>query len=206
MKIRKILVDIIPVLVGILLALFINNWQQSRSESSYIRNSVSSIIKENEANIKELQYSLGRQAKFVDSLRKYLDDDTYTLADVIMKTQGVTTPDLKSTTWKFLVQDSKHTLVSYEFINWLAEIEKYEVLVNRYNSKVGDIIFQPAFFDDPRLKRVSLILFNDFGATEMNLIEELKQFNEFAMKTYGIEKDDLADSAEKKYPQDSISN
>ncbi|MEQ9467639.1 MAG: hypothetical protein RLN88_09515 [Ekhidna sp.] len=187
MKIKKILLDIVPVLVGILLALFINNWQQSCSESAYIRNSVSSIIKENEANIRELEYSLQRQAKFMDTLSAYLDDESYTLADVIKKTQGVTTPDLKSTTWKFLVQDSKHTLVSYEFINWLAEIEKYEVLVNRYNSKVGDIIFQPAFFDDPRLKQVCLILFSDFGATEMSLIKELREFNEFARETYNIE-------------------
>lgn len=192
MKLKKVLIDIIPVLVGILLALFINKYQQSLSEQSYIRNSVESIIRENEANIKEVKYSLQRQAFFVDTLRFYLEDERFTLADVMRKTSGVTTPDLKSTTWKFLVQDSKHTLVSYEFINRLAEIEKYEELVDRYNSKVGDIIFQPAFFDDPRLKRVCLILFSDFGATEMSLMKELRDFNKFARETYGIALDSTA--------------
>jgi hypothetical protein len=186
MQLRKILVDIVPVLVGILLALFINNWQQSHSEKKYIENSVASIIKENGANIEELSMAVNRQAVFMDSLGKYLDDDQYTLSDVLRKVGGVYTPDLKSTTWKFLIQDSKHTLVSYEFINRLAEIEKYESLVARYNTKVGDIIFQPAFFTDPTMKSVCYVLFSDFGQTEMNMIEELKAFNDYARETYSI--------------------
>lgn len=183
------MIDIVPVLVGILLALFINQYQQFQSEKAYIRNSVESIILENEENIKELEYALQRQATFMDTLESYLDQDEYTLADVLKKAKGVYSPDLKSTTWKFLVQDSKHTLVSYEFINQLAEIEKYEVLVNRYNVKIGDIIFQPAFFDNPRMKDVFYILFSDFGSIEQSMILELKSFNEYARDTYAISKD-----------------
>ncbi|MEO9871755.1 hypothetical protein [Ekhidna sp.] len=186
MKLKKILTDIVPVLVGILLALFISQFQQSRSEQAYIKNSVESIIKENEENIRELEYALQRQAVFMDTLGKYLDDDQFTLSEVLKKAKGVYSPDLKSTTWKFLVQDSKHTLVSYEFINQLAEIEKYEVLVNRYNIKIGDIIFQPAFFDNPRMKNVFFILFSDFGSIEQSMIEELRLFNKYARKTYSI--------------------
>lgn len=196
MKLKKILVDIIPVLVGILLALFINNWQQSRAEKNYIQNSVVSIIKENEANILELNEALRRQTIFMDTLEAYLDDDQYTLADVIKKARGVYTPDLKSTTWKFLVQDSKHTLVSYELINRLAEIEKYEVLVNRYNTKLGDIIFQPAFFDDPRMKNVCGILFSDFQGVENSLVKELESFNNFARETYSISIDTTSNQSE----------
>ena len=105
MNLKKILIDIVPVLVGILLALFINQYQQFQSEKAYIRNSVQSIILENEENIKELEYALQRQAVFVDTLDNYLDKDHYTLADVLKKARGVYSPDLKSTTWKFLVQD-----------------------------------------------------------------------------------------------------
>ncbi len=191
MKLKKVLADIVPVLVGILLALFINQFQQSRAEKAYIRNSVRSIILENEENIKEIEYALRRQATFIDTLQNYLSDDEVTLAEVLQRARGVYSPDLKSTTWKFLVQDSKHTLVSYEFINRLAEIEKYEVLVNRYNVKIGDIIFQPAFFDDPRMKNVFKILFGDFGNVQRNMIKELKGFNEYARETYSISSDSL---------------
>ena len=183
---KKIFLDIVPVLVGILSALFINNLQQARSERHYIENSVNFILKENLENIKELEYALERQAKFIDTLYKYLEDDEVTLEGVMRKSKGVYTPDLKSSTWKFLVQDSKHTLVSYEFINRLAEIEKYEVLVNRYNVKLGDLVFQQDFFEDPRLKHVMLALFSDFGPIQNTMINELQSFNEFAAKEYGI--------------------
>ena len=184
---KKIFLDIIPVLVGILSALFISNLQQARSERSYIENSISFIIKENQENIAELTYAIERQTSFIDTLSKYLDDDQITLEGVMRKARGVYTPDLKSTTWKFLVQDSKHTLVSYEFINRLAEIEKYEVLVNRYNVKLGDLVFQQAFFEDPRLKDVTLALFSDFGPIQQTMIKELESFNEFAIKEFDME-------------------
>jgi len=183
---KKVFLDIVPVLVGILSALFINNLQQARSERHYIENSVSFILKENLENVNELEYALQRQANFIDTLLKYLDDDQVTLEGVMRKSKGVYTPDLKSSTWKFLVQDSKHTLVSYEFINRLAEIEKYEVLVNRYNVKLGDLIFQQDFFEDPRLKHVVLALFSDFAPIQNTMINELQSFNEFAAKEYDI--------------------
>ena len=183
---KKILLDVVPVLVGILLALIINNWRQSSSEQRYIETSVASIIKENEENIKELNYALQRQAVFMDTLKFYLEHNEMSLIDVMQKTNGVYTPDLKSTTWKFLVQDSKHTLVPYEFINRLAEIEKFEKLVDRYNEKVGDLIFQIDFFDEPQLKRVAYILFSDFGPNENEMIKELEDFNEYARQLYDI--------------------
>lgn len=181
---KKVLIEIIPVLVGILLALLINSWQQKLREEAYLKNSIQSIINENEENIKELNHAIKRQAILLDTLDKYMEEDRYSLADVLQKSQGVYTPDLKSTTWMFLIQDSKHTLVTYEFINMLAEIEKYEGLINRYNDKLGDIIFQPDFFDNPRMKMVCYALFSDFGQTEQSLIKHLEEFNEYARTEY----------------------
>lgn len=178
---KKVFVDIVPVLVGILLALVISNWQQSRSERAYIKNSIRAIIEENKSNIDELTNSLSRQQQFLDTLRKYNTPDK-SLYDIIRLAQGLNTPDLKSTTWKFLIQDSKHTLVDYEFINRLAEIEKYEVLINRHNEKVLDMIYQPAFFNDPDLKKVCNVMLQDLMNSEVDLKRSLEEFMEFAEK------------------------
>ena len=180
---KKTLIDIIPVLVGILLALFISNWQQSKSEQSYIRNSVQAIINENKSNIAELENSINRQTAFLDTLRKYGEKEK-SLYNIIRKANGLNTPDLKSTTWKFLIQDSKHTLVDYEFINKLAEIEKYEQLINRHNNKVLDMIYQPAFFDDPGLIKVCNVMIQDLMNSEIMLKKELEEFIEYAEEKY----------------------
>ncbi len=175
---KKVLTDIVPVLVGILLALFISNWQQLRSERAYIKNSIQAIINENQSNIDELSNSLERQRGFLDTLRKYNTPDR-SLFDIIQLANGLNTPDLKSTTWKFLIQDSKHTLVDYEFINRLAEIEKYEILINRHNEKVLDMIYQPAFFNDPDLKRVCGVMLQDLISSEIALKRTLEEFEEY---------------------------
>ena len=184
MHMKKILIDMIPVCIGILLALVINGWRETQYDKNYLKSSIEYIVLENEANIQELEYALKRQVTFMDTLSIYLDDETVTLSDVIRKVKGVYTPDLKSTTWEFLIQDSKHTLVSYAFVNKLAEIEKYENLIERYNEKVGEMIFQTGFFNDPDLKRVCYILFSDLGQTEKSFVESLKEFNEIAISEF----------------------
>lgn len=177
---KKVLIDIIPVLIGILLALFISNWQQSASERTYIENSIQAIILENESNIEELEYALGRQRQLLDTLNQYLLEDGMSLATAVYKGNGLYTPDLKSTTWGFLVQDSKHTLVTYEYITRLAEVEKYETLLRRFNTKVTDLFYQPAYYTDPIMKRVCHGMISDLMGVEKSFIQALQDFNEYA--------------------------
>lgn len=177
---KKILIDIIPVLIGILLALLVNNWRQMTSERSYIDNSIRAIMLENESNIEELENSLRRQHAFLDTLRKHRTKEN-SLHDIVRIAKGLNTPDLKSTTWRFLIQDSKHTLVDYEFISRLAEIEKYESLIDQHQQKVLDMIYQPDFFRDPDLKEVCNLMLQDFIEVERQLVDALEEFNSFAL-------------------------
>ncbi len=177
---KKVFIDIIPVLIGILLALFINNWRQSVSDKKYIQNSISAIVEENKANMDELKYAMRRQRQILDTLNRYMEDDNVSLAQAVHRGNGLYTPDLKSITWTFLVQDSKHTLVTYDYISKLADIEKYESLISRYNIKVNDIFYQPAYYSDPALKRVCQGMINDLIGIENNFMSALEAFNDYA--------------------------
>ena len=55
---KQILRDTIPVVIGIMLVLILNNWQQLQSERKYVKNSIRAIISENENNISELEHAL----------------------------------------------------------------------------------------------------------------------------------------------------
>lgn len=183
---KKVLIDTLPVLVGILLAVIVNNWRESLKNKNYLRNSIESIVKQNLDNIKELEFAIGRQDTLRDTLIHYLSREDLNMSDILNKTRGATTPDLKSTTWKFLVENENHTLVSYEFINRLSEIEKYQLLINRYNEKVSDLVFQPAFFTDPKMKQVWYVFFSDMDYVENKLLEEIRAFNKYVGEEYGL--------------------
>ena len=72
-NIKKFLKDMIPVLTGVLLALWINNWNENRKNTNYINQISSSISKElketNEDIIKELSF----QKRLIDSLNFYFN-------------------------------------------------------------------------------------------------------------------------------------
>ncbi|MEM8895425.1 MAG: hypothetical protein AAGC88_12660 [Bacteroidota bacterium] len=70
--IKKLLLEIIPVVVGILLALILNGIVENISSKKYFRQSLEAIVEENKHNIVELEYALERQKAYVDTLTTYL--------------------------------------------------------------------------------------------------------------------------------------
>lgn len=179
---KTILIETIPVIIGILIAVLINNIQQRYADRQYLKSTIKSIRTQNQENVKELEYALERQVTLLDTLKVYLEDDDRSLFDAIGKGNGLYTPDLKSTTWQFLFENENHTLVSYELINQLSEIEKYEQLISGHNETVKQILFRPDVFENPKMKLVLRIWLNDFMAVEYDMLTELHRFDSLAAK------------------------
>ena len=177
---NRIFLETIPVIIGILIAVIINNLQQSFADKKYLSTTLNAIKTQNKENIAELEYALKRQNVLLDSLEAYLVDDSLTLFDVLRRGKGLYTPDLKSTTWKFLMEGRNHTLVSYRIISQLNEIEKYEELVKGYNSSVKDILFTTDLFENPKMKKVLWVWMKDFSSVEKDMISELEKFDSLA--------------------------
>lgn len=173
---NRIFLETVPVIIGILIAVVINNIQQRYADKQYLKSTISSIRAQNQENIRELEYALSRQDVLLDTLKSYLSDNT-PLFELIGRGKGLYTPDLKSTTWKFLMDGRNHTLVSYETISQLSEIEKYEDLVRGYNATVKDILFDVEVFENPKMKKVLWIWLQDFRAVEKQMILELNKFD-----------------------------
>jgi len=174
---NQVFVETIPVIIGILIAVLINNIQQRYTDRQFLQSTLNSIRAQNQENVTELEYALKRQGVLLDTLQQYLLDDGKSLFEAIGRGKGLYTPDLKSTTWEFLMQGRNHTLVSYEIINQLSEIEKYESLVKGYNETVKDILFNVEVFENPKMKKVLWVWLQDFRAVENQMILELNKFD-----------------------------
>ena len=174
---NQVFLETIPVIIGILIAVVISNIQQRYADRQYLKSTIKSIKAQNQENVGELKYALDRQATLLDTLNAYLLDDSQSLIKVISRGNGLYTPDLKSATWKFLFENENHTLVSYEIINQLSEIEKYETLIVGYNSSVRDIMFRTEVFKDPQMKNVVRMWLYGMIEAEMGMTEELQKFD-----------------------------
>lgn len=176
-QLKKIAIDIIPVFIGILLAVIINNWRQSVSDRNYYNHALSSISLEFKENIDELEHALTRQKQLVDTLVKYVDDDDVMAIHAVRKVEGLYTADLKSTTWRFLLQDSKQTLVSYETISQLSEIDKYNDLIESRNDVLISYFTKKDILVDPYIKQLFLLNLSDLINYEKKQIKLLRGFN-----------------------------
>ena len=67
-NLRSIAKDMIPVIFGILIALWINNWQKSKEDRAFLHHVFSTIEKEHDENIKELQNIIPLHERLTDSI------------------------------------------------------------------------------------------------------------------------------------------
>ncbi|MEM8895426.1 MAG: hypothetical protein AAGC88_12665, partial [Bacteroidota bacterium] len=59
---------------------------------------------------------------------------------------------MKLTSWKFLLEDSKHALIPIEMINQLTEIEKYYNIIVSRNEHIMSAVYQENYFDKKAIK------------------------------------------------------
>jgi predicted ATP-dependent endonuclease of OLD family len=136
-KFGKIIREIIPVIIGILVALAVNNWNENRKDKEYLNQIYASIDKELEESRKDILIKIPKQQKLIDSLGKYLNDETITLYEIIQKANGIHGPQIKNYSWK-AIANSKIELIDFEKLSELSEIdESKEGLDLKMESLIG---------------------------------------------------------------------
>ncbi|MEO1263793.1 MAG: hypothetical protein AAFZ15_33605, partial [Bacteroidota bacterium] len=63
--VKKIMIEMIPVVLGVLIALFINDWKQNKENEQFLNKVLASIDKEMKLNIDEFNSTLPQQYAMV---------------------------------------------------------------------------------------------------------------------------------------------
>jgi len=85
-KIIKVFIqEIVPIIIGILIAMYINNWNEDRKDRKYINQIFSSINKELAETNDEIIDKIPLQKSLVDTLDFYSEYNKVSLIDIITK-------------------------------------------------------------------------------------------------------------------------
>src|SRR5690554_1879820 len=122
-NIKSFIKEIVPIILGILIALYINNWNENRKDEKYINQMITSIDKELKESNKDIKETIPLQKTLIDTLNFYRKDDNVSIGDVMMKANGVHIPSIKISSWK-AISNSKIELMDYDRISALANIEE----------------------------------------------------------------------------------
>ncbi len=166
----------IPVVLGVFLAMWLSDYQTARSEQRFINRLIASIQAENQANAEQINGLLDKQQRTYDSLKYYSETDL-TLLEIIIKVRGLSTPDINETSLN-LLQASHMSLIEFPVLEKLGAIR-----AEHHNYEANQRILINFFYENTLNKSkdakltLSLVLF-DLMEYERGMLARYEELNE----------------------------
>jgi len=178
-KIRKNLFqfikEIIPIIVGILIALFIDNWNVERKDRVYINQVFTMVDSELKESKEEILITIPKQETLIDSLNFYAKNKEVTVLTTVMKSGGIYLPPIKLNAWK-AVSTNKIDLVDYKKVTTLSNIEELKGILSGKGELLMNFIYANINETDERIKQTIKLMLLDIIQTEKTLQLHIEAF------------------------------
>lgn len=165
--IKKFLSEIIPVIAGILIALFINNWNEERKDKQYVDKIYKNIKKELVVTHKEILEKEKKQQRLLDTLNNYLNNKT-SLIEALTRGDGIHLPTIRMNSWK-AIKNSKIELLDHEKLLNLSSIEEGKELFKLKTDMVVNFLYNNISNQEKEKKELFKIMFKEVISTQKRL-------------------------------------
>ena len=169
--------EIAVVVIGVLVALFINNWNESIKQQKFIDRTLYAIGEEIDYSINEINGVLDKHYRTIDSIDVSYDNEEETIRDVFVKLEGFRVPEVKNIGLRYFITSGAE-LVDYDIISDLSEIEFVNRGFDMKLSKLNDIVYNNMDSTDPSHKSMVTQLLGDLIESEESLLNLYEEFLE----------------------------
>ncbi|MFV0539614.1 MAG: hypothetical protein ACK5MZ_00045 [Aestuariibaculum sp.] len=167
--------EIIPVIAGILIALFIDNWNSERQDKIYINQVFLTINNELNDSKKDIKAIIPKQESLIDSLEFYSNNQNIAVLDIVMQSKGIHIPTIKINAWKS-VSNSKIDLIDYKKTITLSNIEELKELLNNKSKFLMDFLYSNINETDKHKKQTLKMILLDIIQTEKTIQQNIELF------------------------------
>ena len=119
----KLAVELVTVIAGILIALFVNSIQEKRADKKILDETLHSLSLEFDKNIDNIKSKSHRFQRFRDTLEFYEKDTSLSIYDLTVKSPGLTMVELYTTNWQVTLSTNSLRLIDFETITLLSKID-----------------------------------------------------------------------------------
>lgn len=167
--------EIIPVIAGILIALFIDNWNSQRKDKAYIHQVFSTIDSELNESKEELAGKIPKQQALIDSLNMYINNEDISVQNIFLKSDGVHIPQIRIHAWKSIA-NTKIDLIDYRKIALLSNIEELKATLNDKSDFLMKFLYSNFNTTDKNVKSTAIVILKDIMQTERTIQETIVHF------------------------------
>lgn len=176
-QIKQFIREIIPVIVGILIALVINNWNEDRKDKKYLNQIFSSLEKELAESSDDIKRIIPLQQVLIDSIDVYLNDETVSILYILSIANGIQAPDINMNSWK-AIASSRIELIDYEKLSTLSFIEDRKENLNKRIETMSDFAFVNIEETSKGKKEIFKLVIRDAMGAEKRLQATIEEFLE----------------------------
>lgn len=174
---KYIIIEMVPVILGVLIALFINDWREQSENEQFLDRVYSSIRQEMELNKKEFTLALEKHHNLLDTLKVYEDNDQVSLSEILKKGNWLQIPIVRNTSWKSFL-NTKIELVDFEVISQLTDIEETKTFMESKSKGLMDFVLTNINTTSPTRKKLFHLQLVNLMDSESQLLEMYNMYLE----------------------------
>jgi hypothetical protein len=173
--------EITIVVIGVLIAVAINNLKERIDNQAYIKKTLISTEKEIAQNEESVNEVITKHTAILDSLSEISSyDSTESIGELISRLGGVQSPGIKNIGLRFFIAN-KAELIDYELISILSEIEINSTLLDEKLMRLTNYSYDNVTGTDEEIKiKFAYLLANVIDSEQvlLELYEEFKKKNQ----------------------------
>ena len=174
-SIKSFIREIAIVVIGILIALFINNWNEKIKHEKFINKTLYAISEEIRYSKNDIEEVLRKHYKTINALNASYDDTDESIRDFFIKMEGFQIPEVKNIGLRFFIANSAE-LVDYEVISDLSEIEFISKGFEMKHTKLSDFLYANLNNTEKKNKEIVADLLIELTDSEEDLVELYENF------------------------------
>lgn len=167
--------EIVIVIIGILIALSINNWNENRNNEIFTGKALFAIEEEIKLNKTDMNRIVQRHKETIDSFTMHLNNDEISIRQIIEKSGGFQIAELKNIGLRFFISN-KAELIDYEIISSLSEIESLSETVKMKTERLLNYLYDNMEGTNESAKYKFVIYLADIVESENGLLDLYDDF------------------------------
>jgi len=170
-----ILREIVIVVIGVLIAVSINNYKERLSDEQYIRTTLTAIEREILQSQESVEEVMQRHVTIIEHFEQHAESSTLSLVEELGELGGIQAPFVKTISLRFFVSNNAQ-LIPYEMISQLSDIESNKETLKKKLDRLADYAYKNLDSTDFEAKVEFIYHLSDVVDSEQTLLAQYKDF------------------------------